>query len=69
MDLINLNLSIENELLLRRNGISTLGNIVLLPLSVLKDLGLKDKEFMELKSSLNKFGFWKDITIKNWENS
>jgi len=69
MDLINLNLSIENELLLRRNGISTLGNIVLLPLSVLKDLGLKDKEFLELKSSLNKFGFWKDITIKNWENS
>jgi len=68
IDLSNLNLSIENELFLRRNGISTLGNILSLPLSVLKNLGLGTKEFIELKGSLNKFGFWKEITTKDWEN-
>lgn len=68
IDLSNLNLSTENELFLRRNGISTLGNIISMPVSVLKNLGLKNKEFLELKASLNKFGFWTEVTPKDWEN-
>lgn len=68
IDLANLNLSVENELLLRRHGIATLGNLLTLPLSVLKGFGLKNKEFFELKSALNQFGFWKEITAKDWES-
>jgi len=68
IDLANLGISLENELSLRRNGISTLGHLMSLPLSVLRNLGLTSKEFLELKSSLNKLGFWKDITLKDWEN-
>lgn len=67
IDLVNLNLSNENELLLRRNGISTLGNILATPLSVLKRIGITNKAFTELKLSISKFGFWKDITTKDWE--
>ena len=67
IDIRNLGLSNEIELFLRRNGISNLDNIVSIPLSLLKDLGLKSKEFLELKSSLNKFGFWKDVTLQEWE--
>nr|YP_009550581.1 RNA polymerase subunit alpha [Eustigmatophyceae sp. Chic 10/23 P-6w]QAA11518.1 RNA polymerase subunit alpha [Eustigmatophyceae sp. Chic 10/23 P-6w] len=68
IDLANLGLSIENELSLRRNGISTLGHLISLPLSVLRTLGLTSKDFLEVKSGLNKLGFWKDITIKDWES-
>ena len=67
IDLVNLNLSTETELMLRRNGISTLGNIITTPLPVLKRIGLTGKEFLELKLSISKFGFWKDITSSNWE--
>ena len=35
--------------MLRRNGISTLGNIITTPLPVLKRIGLTGKEFLELK--------------------
>ena len=68
IDLSNLNLSVNNELLLRRNGISTIGNLISMPLSVLKGFGLKNKEFLELKVSLSKFGFWKEIDKKDWES-
>jgi DNA-directed RNA polymerase alpha subunit len=68
IDLANLGISIENELSLRRNGISTIGHLISLPLSVLKSLGLTSKEFIELKSSLNKLGFWKEITVMDWES-
>ena len=30
-------------------------------------IGLTGKEFLELKLSISKFGFWKDITSSNWE--
>nr|YP_009550862.1 RNA polymerase subunit alpha [Eustigmatophyceae sp. Ndem 8/9T-3m6.8]QAA11799.1 RNA polymerase subunit alpha [Eustigmatophyceae sp. Ndem 8/9T-3m6.8] len=69
IDLINLNLSVETELMLRRNGISTLGNIITTPLEILKRIGLTQKEFLELKLAISKFGFWKDITTSNWEAS
>jgi len=68
IDLSNLDLSVNNELLLRRNGISTIGNLISMPLSVLKSFGLKNKEFLELKVALNKFGFWKEIDKKDWES-
>ena len=67
IDLINLNLSLEIELLLRRNGISTLDNIIKTPLLTLKGIGFTNKEFLELKQAISKFGFWKDVTLTQWE--
>lgn len=69
LDILCLNLSTEIELLLRRNGILTLGNIISTPLHVLKRISFKKKEFLELKSAMMKFGFWKDLTIKEWETA
>lgn len=67
LDLINLNLSIRNEILLRRNGMTTIGNIIETPIIELKRIGLNDKEFVELKTKLSKFGFWQTIQKKDWE--
>jgi DNA-directed RNA polymerase alpha subunit len=67
IDLINLNLPVEIELLLRRNGISTLGSIIKTPLLTFKNIGFTNKEFLELKKAISKFGFWKDISLANWE--
>ena len=67
LDIVNLNLSLKGEILLRRSGITTIGNIIQIPLSDLKRLGLTDKEFSELKLNLSKFGFWKAIQKKDWE--
>lgn len=67
IDLINLNLSLEIELLLRRNGISTLDNIIKTPLLTFKSIGFTNKEFLELKQAISKFGFWKDVTLTQWE--
>lgn len=67
IDLINLNLSVEIELLLRRNGISTLDNIIKTPLLTFKNMGFTNKEFLELKQAISKFGFWKDINLTQWE--
>nr|YP_009131366.1 DNA-directed RNA polymerase subunit alpha [Trachydiscus minutus]AIB04100.1 DNA-directed RNA polymerase subunit alpha [Trachydiscus minutus] len=67
IDLINLNLPVEMELLLRRNGISTLGNIIKTPLLTFKNIGFTNKDFLELKQTISKFGFWKDISLANWE--
>lgn len=69
IDLINLNLSIDVELLLRRNGISTLGNIITTPLVNLKKIGLTNKDFVQLKTVLSKFGFWKETNLTQWETS
>lgn len=63
IDLINLNLSVEIELLLRRNGISTLGDLIKSPLLTFKNIGLTNKEFLELKQAISKFGFWNDINL------
>lgn len=67
IDLINLNLSFEIELLLRRNGISTLDNIIKTPLLTFKSIGFTNKEFLELKQAISKFGFWKDVNLTQWE--
>ena len=67
IDLINLNLSVEIELLLRRNGISTLDNIIKTPLLTFKNIGFTNKEFLELKQAISKFGFWKDVNLTQWE--
>jgi DNA-directed RNA polymerase alpha subunit len=67
LDLVNLNLSLKTEIILRRNGITTLGNIIETPIIELKRIGLKDKEFTELKTKLSKFGFWQTVHKKDWE--
>lgn len=67
IDLINLNLSIEIELLLRRNGILTLDNIIKTPLLTFKNIGFTNKEFIELKQAISKFGLWNDVNLTQWE--
>lgn len=68
VDVINLNLLLETELLLRRNGIFTIGHLTSTPLTILKHIGLTNKQFIEIKLSIEKFDFWKEITLKDWEN-
>jgi DNA-directed RNA polymerase alpha subunit len=67
LDLVNLNLSLKSEILLRRNGIATIGNVIETPLIELKRIGLNDKEFYELKTNLSKFGFWQKMHKKDSE--
>jgi len=67
IDLVNLKLSVEIELLLRRNGILTLDNIIKTPLLTFKNIGLTNKEFIELKQAISKFGFWNDVDLTQWE--
>lgn len=67
LDLVNLNLSIECELILRRNGFGTLGNVLNTPLALLKNIGVTNQQFFELQGALSKFGYWKNLTVKDWE--
>ena len=68
LDLTTLSLQIETELLLRRNGILTLGNLVSTPLIILKRIGLTNRQFSDIKNSIVRFGFWKELSLTEWEN-
>ena len=69
VDLINLNLSEKIELILRRNGISTIGNLISMPLMLLKRSGITKQDFLSLKFVMNKFGFWDNVSAKDWDDN
>ncbi|AGI98873.1 RNA polymerase alpha subunit (chloroplast) [Nannochloropsis oceanica] len=56
LDLKHLNLPVNLELLLRREGFVTLQNLISIPLELFKRIGLKENDLVSIEKSLNSFG-------------
>jgi hypothetical protein len=56
LDLKHLNLPINLELFLRREGFVSLQSLISIPLELLKRIGLKENDLASIEKSLNLFG-------------
>jgi hypothetical protein len=68
LDIKHLDLQINLEIFLRREGFTNINDLLIVPIEFLKRIGLKDNDIKLIENSLNRFGFSFNINENmKWE--